>query len=308
VRLAGPAPATIDDLQIQSWLVSRLDGTHAEFGTPTQDSLYVIYYPLGTMVTNATLQSCTSFGGYHSSVLVPEGDAGGTNVAYAVVPECMGKSGYQASMETSTSHELVEAATDPFGTTSTPGVAWSDVDEDHLVWQVLLGGGEVTDLCQLLSLNVMQPFPYGHLVQRSWSNASARAGSDPCAPKFPGEVYFSAAAVLPDSVTIHVGGVDHTTKGVRIGVGASRVVDVQLWSDAEPQLGPWTVTAMDMTPLLGGPSASLSFSWDKTSGTNGTTLHLTIAVLKPAGPVGGQAFMLTSDAGPRREWFGYVAQ
>ena len=44
------------------------------------------------------------------------------------------------------------------------------------------------------------------------------------------------------------------------------------------------------------------------TGTNGTTLHLTITVLKAAGLAAGQAFMLTSDAGPQHEWFGYVSQ
>jgi hypothetical protein len=307
VRLATPAPATIDDVEIQSWLASMLDGTRPELGAPTQDSIYVIYYPATTTVTNATLKSCASFGGYHGSVWIPQGDASGLNVAYVVVPECEGSFGMSTSTQMSSSHELVEAATDPFGTTKIPGTAWSDVDEDHFVWQVLLGGGEVTDLCQLLSRNAMVPQSYGFAVERSWSNAAARAGRDPCVPAWP-DVYVSAAAVLPDVVTLHAGGFDHTTKGVRIAVGASRTVDVQLWSEVQPPPGTWTVTATDMTPLLGGPADSLTFSWDANRGTNGTTLHLTISVQKPAGPVGGQAFMLTSEGAARHEWFGYVAQ
>lgn len=310
IRLAETAPATIDDFQIQTWLSSRLDGTHPEFGTPTESSIYVVYFPTGTTVTNATLASCVAFGGYHASVWIPQGGPSGTNVAYAVVPECEGKTGTKLSLEGSTSHQLVEAATDPFGTTNSPGIAWSDVDDDHLVWQALLGGGEVTDLCQLLYSSVIIPFPYAHAVQRSWSNAAARAGHDPCAPAYPGEVYFSAAGVLPDAVTFRWGGVDRTTKGVRIAVGESRTIDVQLWSDAPPVLGPWTVKVNDVTPLLGGPADSLAFAWgsEGTTGTNGTTLRLTITVLKAAGNARGQAFMLTSDAGPRHEWFGFVGQ
>jgi hypothetical protein len=97
---------------------------------------------------------------------------------------------------------------------------------------------------------------------------------------------------------------------VRIAAGDSRTVDVQLWSDDTPVLGPWTVTATDMTPLLGGAADSLAFSWgaEGATGTNGMTLHLTITVLKAAGPAAGQAFMLSSAAGPRHEWFGFVGQ
>jgi hypothetical protein len=306
IHLAETAPALIDDLAIQSWLAARLDGTHPEFGTPTQNTVFVIFYPTGTTVTNATLQSCQAFGGYHGAVGI--GAGGAQAVPYVVVPECSSSAGLAATMEASSSHELVEASTDPFGTVTRPGVAWSDVDADHLVWEALLGGGEVTDLCQLLYSSKIIPFPYAHLVQRSWSNAAARAGHDPCVPGYPGEVYFAAAGVLPDTVTFHSGGLDHQTKGVLIDVGASRTIEVDLWSDAPPVLGPWTVSAIDMSPLLGGPADSLAFAWDATTGTNGTKLHLTITVKKAAGLAGGQAFMIQSDAGPRHEWFGFVGQ
>jgi len=89
-------------------------------------------------VTNATLNSCTGFGGYHSSVWLPAPAPEGTNVAYAVVPQCASTGGTLFAVETSASHEIVESATDPFGTTKSPGAAWSDVDDEHLVWQLVL--------------------------------------------------------------------------------------------------------------------------------------------------------------------------
>jgi hypothetical protein len=308
IHLAAAAPVTIDDTTIQTWLTGQLDGTHPEYGTPTSNSIYVVFYPTGTTVTNATLLSCQSFGGYHSSVWVPGSGSSspGTSVPYVVIPECAGTAGALFSTETSTSHELIEAATDPFGTTKVPGVAWSDVDTDHLVWQVLLGGGEVTDLCQLLYGARFIPFPYAHGVQRSWSNAAALGGHDPCAPSFPGEVYFAAAGVLPDTVTLKYGGVDNLTKGVLIPVGQSRTIEVDLYSDAPAE--PWTVSATDMSQLVGGQTDSLTFSWDATTGPNGTKLRLTITVVKGTTLIGGQPFMITSSNGPRHEWFGYVAQ
>jgi hypothetical protein len=92
-----------------------------------------------------------------------------------------------------------------------------------------------------------------------------------------------------------------TVPGVKVAVGASVTIDVQLFSDG-PTSGPFTVAAAES---LNG--ATLAFTWDKTSGQNGDVLHLTIKALVAA-PAGGTTFELTSSLGTATsQWIGAVA-
>jgi hypothetical protein len=137
-------------------------------------------------------------------------------------------------------------------------------------------------------------------VQRTWSNAAARAGHDPCQPELPGEVYFNAAPVLPDMGQISVQGQSVTVRSVKIPVGGSMTIPVQLFS--EGPTGPWTVTASDLS------KGNLSLSLDKTTGQNGDVLHLTIKVLG-AGQGNMEPFIVKSvqSTQPQHgDWFGVV--
>jgi hypothetical protein len=101
-------------------------------------------------------------------------------------------------------------------------------------------------------------------------------GQEPCVPALAGEVYFNAVPVLDDDVP-SPGSATVKMKGVTIAAGATKAIDVQLFSDAATT-GPWTVAALDGSGLLGGP-AELRLALDRAQGVNGDTLKLTITVV-----------------------------
>jgi hypothetical protein len=187
------------------------------------------------------------------------------------------------------------------------------VDPDHIVWDVLGMGGEAGDLCQPEGAAAyFTPPDVGNFVQRTWSNQLAAASHDPCAPDLVGLPFFQSAPVLDETVTFSSGlTADVTTKGVTIPMGQSRTIEVDLFSDA-PTGGPWTVTADDLvSKLFGryGVAKSLSFAWDRTQGTNGEKLHLTITVTAASILGGAHAFVVTSTLGDRTyEWPGMVVE
>jgi hypothetical protein len=141
------------------------------------------------------------------------------------------------------------------------------------------------------------------MVQRAWSNSAVVAGRDPCAPELPGETFFNAVPVLSDSVQVSDGTQNHPTLGTRIAVGASRVIDVNLYSEGD--VGPWTVQATNV-PI---GSSNLGFAWDRATGGNGDTLHLTITVNAVDDTYGGDPFLVESSLdGESNYWIGYVGQ
>ena len=195
------------------------------------------------------------------------------------------------------SHELVEASTDPLGDFP----AWSYVDTDHMVWN-LMPLGELGDMCAYEPQS-FQRLVGAYMVQRPWSNASALAGHDPCVPVL-GTPYFNSAPVLTDTVTLDYYGQEVPTYGIQIPLNQSKTIDVQLFSDAPTT--DWTVQAVDSSYGTMGPQ-ELQFTWDKQSGNNGDTLHLTITRVAN-GAYDGSEFILYSEQGLTMAnlWFGFV--
>jgi hypothetical protein len=297
-HIATGAPPQLDDSAIQAWLASELT-SGADLAPPSPGSVYVLFYPSATTIYFDGQESCFTIGGYHSSTIVA-----GTTIVYAVVPECASQDQDRTVLQATTSaasHEMIEAVTDPLALTGTP--AYSGVDPGHLYDQILLGGGEIADLCAQWPASFFVPGGFPYMVQRVWSNASAAAGLDPCQPELPGETYFNAVPTLTDSVHIVNGSLTAATLGASIAPGASKVVDVQLYSEAD--IGPWTVQAVGVP----AGSANLSFSWDRTTGTNGETLHLTITVNAVDPNYGGEPFLIESQLDAATNyWLGYVGQ
>lgn len=302
VELTTAPPATITDKGVETFLQGLFDGTHPEFGTaPDPNTIYTIYFPLSTTITisgggglgGGSSTSCDAFGGYHDSTTV-----GTTPLVYAVVPECAdfgGLTGIDVVTSTS-SHEWLEAATDPHPT-SDP--AYASVDDDHIIWAYFLGGGEIGDMCAQDPDSFYKPTDLGYYVQRSWSNAAAKAGHDPCVPALENTVYFNSAPVLPD--TLDMGG--GSTKGVKIAVGDTKTIEVDLFSEADTG-GPWTVKARSLDY---SGTKTLDLSLDRDSGQNGEKLYLTIKALAKS-QYGMSAFMISSRLNNRTtRWVGVVA-
>ncbi len=171
---AGTGP-TVDDSAIQAFLSGNVQS--GALPAPDAQTIYLLVFPSGTLLTNPTGTSCSNWLGYHSSF-----SANGHSFLYAVVPTCPGGEAARASFSWSViaSHELVETATDPGGS------SWT---LDAGAWTAM--GAEDGDLCR----GKYFQSDAGYLVQRMWSNsAAAQANASPCVPFPPGEVYFNLSA------------------------------------------------------------------------------------------------------------------
>jgi hypothetical protein len=317
-------PATIDDSQIQAWLLTELgsggdagppDASTADAGAwPPADpnAVYALVFPPGVSITDVNdglpascgTASMPSWHGYHNNVTLPDGQ----NVAYAVIsrcdsiPEDPAATGIQY-VSAVMSHEVIEAITDPFSEVGKYGYVGQD--PAHLAFYFTTSA-ELGDMCALVGNAFYTPTDFPYLVQRIWSNKVAPTGHDPCLPEPAGQPYFNSVPVLTDTVrvpSILAPGLV-ASKGVTIGRGQSKTVEVDLFSEA-PTPGPWTVRAVETDG-----SNSLSFSFDKTTGQNGDKLALTITVLNTNALGEGsdaEAFAIVSTLGTQLSfWAGFV--
>jgi hypothetical protein len=144
-------PSRISDSTIRSYLAGLFNAGKVSFNNHT---IYGVYLPQGTVSTNGSSRSCTSYCGYHSSFTY-----NGQTAIYAVFPynSCSGcsLSGKTVlDMETIvTSHEIRESITDPVN-------AW---------WEAS-SGYEADDKCAWHNLYQQTG---GAWVQPEYSNALA---------------------------------------------------------------------------------------------------------------------------------------
>lgn len=131
------------------------------------------------------------------------------------------------------------------------------------------------------------------MIQRTWSNAAARAGTDPCVPTVGNAPYVNSYPVLTDPIRLSYGG-PRPTQGVNIPVGQTRTVDVVLASPSGAAAGAWKVRAWDLTDYLGLGPANTILAFDKTSGSSGGVLKLTITVKSYDPSFGGAGFVIES--------------
>ena len=293
VHVTTPADATIDDTQIQQWLASQLDGTHPEWPAPDADTLYALDYPPGTSITLYGATSCVGFHGYHSQASV-----GAMQVSYAVISRCasvpeVNVTGIQY-VSAVASHEIVEALTDSLPFTKP---AWQGPDDDHQAWALALGG-ELGDMCALNGEVFYKPADFPYTVQRIWSNAAAKAGKDPCVPAFTGGApYVEAAPDVHDMVAFDYQGSIGSTKGVRVPLGKTGTVDLDLFS-ADPSQGAFNVAAIE----VGTQTPNVTLTLDKNSGNSGDTLHLTIAAHSQNPMYGGELVIIRATQGTRKTY------
>jgi len=297
VHLSGPAPATVDDIDVKKWFATMLDGTHPEFDLPDDQTMYILYYPEGTTYFLGSATGCKEFG---ASDNLGQLANGGKMIPYIVVPRCPNLASLDAwqTLTAVSSHELYEEATDPFKT------AWVSVDADHLGFSLTPPFSEIGDMC------IADPTVYvvapeiGATVQRAWSNAAAAAGKNPCVPA-PATPYFAAVPVEKDGVKIgsDFEGWSGSTRGVHVPVGQTKTIEVDLFS--ESPVPPWHVNVYDVATVQ-GRKPELSVSLDVGGGNNGDKLTLTIKALSP-GEGGGSRYLIVSDDGVHGTfWLGYI--
>jgi hypothetical protein len=285
------APPATDDA-LPGWIDQHVP-------TPDAQTIYTLFLGDGVVLHGQDGDSCEAYGAFH--------DESPNHVVYALMPRCEPSTDFDHAqnkldeLTISASHEIIEAATDPYVET-TP--AYGDVDADHAIWSIV-PGAETGDFCEYLDSAYIRGVG-DFMVQRTWSNAAARAGHDPCLPA-PATPYIAAAPMFTESVPFdgYTGRVQ--TKAMELPVNMSKTIDIDLFSDQPTDA--YQIDIEDGAAMYGDP-AELAFTWDTQSGKNGDTLHLTIQRLRAAGyGAPGSIFLLSTKtaSGTVSQWWGYVA-
>jgi len=286
------APPTMPSTVLSSLLTDSTSGLKPAWGAPDPSTIYMFVLPQGSIVTFSNGATCCSdFGGYHSEAL----SSGPDNLPYAVICSCPAAFGLNLTplqaRTTTISHELVEAATDPFPS-SNP--AYWGTDQANIIW-TLVTGGELADMCGFHPDQNFVPPGSKYMVQRSWSNAAARRSHNPCVPQRTAAPYFNSYPTL-NAITFGAKPDDFTTQGIRVPIGQSKTIDIALSSNA-PTDRRWSVGMYTYEDLRGGDPSSLGLLLDKNTGWNGDILKLTISPKKLNPELGGQAFIIMSRYG-----------
>jgi hypothetical protein len=268
-------------------------------GLPRGDTIYALFFPSTIAVSVNGRQLCQGgLFGYHAEAVVA-----GVNVPMVVVADCGADSDATAlsgagAVSAILSHELVEAATDPFPD-SAP--AFADVDARHAVWSQALDGGELADLCENEAPNVIMPDDLGYPVQRIWSNAAVRAGTGPCVPVPPGEVYFVAVPRLPD--TARLAGSPTEVAALVAPIASAATVEVDFRSEPDPPSS-WQAVALE---IHGDGETAAAGTVPPVSGTAGRSATLTVAA--PPAQAGTFPLVIVSHAaGALHLWVGTIVR
>jgi hypothetical protein len=252
-------PAAITSGDVEAYLAAGITDGSIPRPANLGDALYIVYYPSSTTITTTFVNgiiktSCVDYEAYHG-----EAHQSGLDFAYAVIPACGNET--MAITQSAMSHELIEAATDAWPITSPayqlrpdPTDAWFSTFQFEV---------EVGDLCEAPSRSVVDS---GYTLQRSWSNAAAAAGGDPCVPGG-AEPAFGTSGPATVQVIPAGGSADVSLAGWSSGT----VADWQLVFD------PWFSDGTTFTrarATLGAPTANNG---------NAPSVHITLPAAAPSG-------------------------
>jgi hypothetical protein len=297
ITLTSQPPATITDVMLESMLADNTSGSSPAWGTADPSTIYLFVMPPGSIQQDSEGACCTNYDGYHYEAEVGTG-ATQVTVPYALSCACSGFDGPDVTdlqeRTVDMSHELVEAATDPFPD-SDPAYTQEDVAD--IVW-TLVTDGEVADMCEFNDdANVIPPGAT-YMVQRTWSNAAAARFANPCVPVVTTTPYLNSFPQL--SSVMYNDGTDppFATQGVRIPLGQTKTIDVALKS-AGAVSQKWTVDTFDYNAAIVGGAAEMAISPPRTSGGDGDMVQLAISPTVEDSYLRGEAFIIWSDYGNR---------
>ena len=296
IVLTTAAPTTITDAMLESNLAANTAGSYPAWGAADPSTIYLFVMPPGSVEHDDEGACCTDYDGYHYEANVGSGSGtGAVSVPYAVSCACPGFDGPGVTdLQERTidmSHELIEAATDPFPD-SDP--ALTQEDDADIVW-TFVTDGELADMCELNDdANVIPPGST-YMVQRSWSNVAAQSFQNPCVPVVTTTPYFNSFPQL-GTISYDDGVGTISTQGINVKLGMTRTIDVALLS-AGTVGGAWSVEAYDYDEAIAGTTAGANLGQDAIKGVNGDTVHLTITPISADPLLGGEAFIIRSDYG-----------
>jgi hypothetical protein len=267
VHLTDAIPMMYTDTEFTNLIVQNTTGTNPPWGPPDTNTIYIIAIPPEVTFDDQGAQCCGAYGGYHSETRV-----NGVRVPYAIACACAGFNGKETTdvtdLTVSASHELIEAATDPY-VMSQP--AFSGADDDHAVW-TLITSGEVGDMCEFNTDANIIPADGQLMVQRTWSNLAAAAGQNPCVPST--GTYYGVEPVLPDTGSLPGFGGATKTKVVKIAKDTTGTIDLPLFTSNIS--GPFNVIVYDGIYQYFGGDKLLQMKLDRSTGNNGDVLKLSI--------------------------------
>lgn len=291
-------PTTITTEQSLVGLVDTATSSAGDAGYAPRgvQTIYALY-PTATPFQNADgLTMCQSEFGDHSSATTASG-----TLVYTIVPRCAvpGSLTTIQTLTAYTSHELIEAVTDPLFNVVAQRAFTVPSDPSWLAtFNVGIGGlMEVADACEVSSAVYVQVPELGdQIAVRTWSSQAATSGGDPCVPSID-KTNYGAAPVFTDPVKMPAGdGVGYydggtAPLGIHVATGSQVDVTIDLFSNAPT--GPIYVSAQDLPSLLKRP-AELTFKLDRTSGINGDQLKMTVTRVGNGAP-GGTPFIVFSS-------------
>ncbi len=290
VEIAGPPPVSMDDGanndEVDAFIVKGVTGAPGNgWPVPDDNTIYLLYLPEATALLNNKADDCPNNSGYHTETTV------GVNmhVVYGLVAsKCHDpmQNVLEAATETA-AHEIAEAATDPH---TNSDLAWTGFDDDHYAWELFQQRqDEDGDACEFYEDVYYNDSAVGGFVQRLWSNASAKAGHNPCVP-VPAEPYFNVTPLAQEAITTTgTTGVMHATRGYRIAVGASKTFAVGYYSDAKT--GDWNVDVFVGNGFSVPTTPHATATIDTPTGNNGTQAKVTVNVT--SAPAKGNQILIT---------------
>lgn len=274
VRISTPPAAKMSDTALDAFIAAQV-GT--AWPSTDANTVYMIYLPESLELTSNGSNACGVEDGYHDETFTSANAA----VVYGVIVEgCHGTEDVISFSTETASHELVESATDPFLQES---LAWYGFDADHYAWETWTQRqDELADACQDNDDAYYTDVAPPNAVQRSWSNASAAAGHNPCVPA-PAVPNYSAVALGTVPITLTNNTKTITTKGFMIPNGQSQTIHLGLYSDAPTS--DWTVSVVEGDDFSTPVTQHLTITQTVTSGNNGDTIDVGITTIatKPAG-------------------------
>jgi hypothetical protein len=299
-----PPPAMTSD-DVAAWLGAKLGAPGGALPAPDDETVYVVFYPATSLTQigpfGSSIVTCPGPGALHDPLPLPSG----ATPKFVAVSRCASDPSLQGidAVTAAATAALVATVTNP-QTTSPLSFGYVDPDFDGSAWNEVTGAviPELPTFCAIQPHSSFKDAALGYTVPRSWSNASAQAGHDPCVPA-PEGPYFVAAPVLhggtetwsplAPTATIY-------TLGVSLAPGESKTIELRLYSDAPT--AEWTLSASELPSSAGDPNGLLRFAFDEPRGRNGDVRRLTVSLAEApdGGGVGSYtsaSFAITSTLG-----------
>ncbi len=244
----APAPGTVvhlgsDANELQSLVRAEIQKGH--IAAPTAETMLGFYTPPSVQLVTADGKvGCKDFRGYHGTLTASAGAS--TVIPYFVIPRCdidVALSAEEAITHVA-SRLLVNTATNP-RPVDAPGLLLESAS-----YPALLVGALAAPRIEELGNLCPAPFAGGQVgttrestfvVARTWSNANAQAGKNPCVPVPTAEPYVNVVPVDgPDSaVSLHVG--DSVTLRIR--------------AISQGEIPEWNLRGVDVGEMYGATGA-----------------------------------------------------